>query len=190
MIRFFSYLLAAACIAVPLSASAAPHDARIKDVIESQVRKWLADPVVIEAIKAQNGKHQGLSQDEIIRMDKTWRQETQSGARPFIDAVLANELSRHLRAMKDSADGLFTEIFVMDNKGLNVGQSDVTSDYWQGDEAKWKNSFLAGPHAVFIDEVEFDESTQQYQVQVSVAIDEGGSAIGAATIGMNVELLE
>ena len=35
-----------------------------------------------------------------------------------------------------------------DNKGLNVGQSDVTSDYWQGDEAKWKKSYKMGAGAV------------------------------------------
>jgi uncharacterized phage infection (PIP) family protein YhgE len=37
---------------------------------------------------------------------------------------------------------------VKDNKGLNVGQSDVTSDYWQGDEAKWKKSYKMGAGAV------------------------------------------
>jgi hypothetical protein len=80
----------------------------------------------------------------------------------------------------------------MDNKGLNVAQSDVTSDYWQGDEAKWKKSFLAGPDGLFIDEVEFDESTQTYQAQVSVSIadPDSGEAIGAITVGVNVELLE
>ena len=79
----------------------------------------------------------------------------------------------------------------MDNKGLNVGQSDVTSDYWQGDEAKWKKTFLVGPDAVFIDKVEEDESTQQFQSQVSLSIVDPTTknVIGAVTIGIDVEVL-
>ena len=71
----------------------------------------------------------------------------------------------------------------MDMKGLNVGQSDVTSDYWQGDEAKWQKTYGVGPSAVLIDEVEFDDSSQTYQSQVSIAV-------VAVTVGVNVEMLE
>ena len=86
---------------------------------------------------------------------------------------------------------MVTEIFVMDNKGLNVGQSDVTSDYWQGDEAKWQKTFLAGADAVFIDAVEFDESTQTFQSQLSLPVvdPQSGDVIGAVTIGVNVDTL-
>ena len=77
----------------------------------------------------------------------------------------------------------------MDNKGLNVGQSDVTSDYWQGDEAKWQKTFSVGPTAVFVDKVEKDESTQKFQTQVSISIVDGGAAIGAVTVGLDVEML-
>jgi len=79
----------------------------------------------------------------------------------------------------------------MDAKGLNVGQSDPTSDYWQGDEAKWQKTFSAGADAVFVDEVEQDESTQQLQSQASFTISdpETGEPIGAATAGINLEML-
>ena len=184
--------IAAALVAAPLAVHAGPHDAQIRNVIETNVKNWLSDPVVIESIKAQNNKHGGLSQTDIDTMDKQWRAETKSGSGQLIGEVLANSLSAHLKGVKQGSSGLFTEIFIMDNKGLNVGQSDVTSDYWQGDEAKWKNTFLAGAGAVFIDEVEFDESTQQYQVQTSVAISDPATqeVIGAVTIGVNVEMLQ
>jgi hypothetical protein len=33
-----------------------------------------------------------------------------------------------------------------------VGQSDVTSDYWQGDEGKWQKTFGTGDaNAIFVD---------------------------------------
>ena len=96
-----------------------------------------------------------------------------------------------LKSKKDEAGGLFSEIFIMDAKGLNVGQSDVTSDYMQGDEAKWQNTYAAGPDAVFIDEVEFDDSSQQFQSQANLTIVDPatGKPIGAITVGVNVEQL-
>ncbi|MGO7624082.1 hypothetical protein ACC687_38970, partial [Rhizobium ruizarguesonis] len=50
---------------------------------------------------------------------------------------------------KEASGGKITEIFVMGAKGLNVGQSDTTSDYCQGDEANFQKSFGAGKDAVF-----------------------------------------
>ena len=79
----------------------------------------------------------------------------------------------------------------MDNRGLNVGQSEVTSDYWQGDEAKWKKTFLVGPNAMIIDDVELDESTQTFQSQLSMSITDQatGEVIGAITVGVDVEAI-
>ena len=79
-------------------------------------------------------------------------------------------------------------IFVMDNQGANVAMTDKTSDYWQGDEAKFKNSF--GKGSVFVDEVEFDDSTQAYLCQVSVPVTDGGAVIGAITFGIDVDRVE
>ena len=93
--------------------------------------------------------------------------------------------------MKKERGGQVLEIFVMDNRGLNVAQSDVTSDYWQGDEAKWKKTYSVGPDAVFVDEVELDESSQTFQAQISMSIKDPATnaVIGAITVGVNVDEL-
>jgi hypothetical protein len=147
--------------------------------------------LVVDAIKRQNAEHASISAADIGHVDKQWRAQTKQASRPLIDKVMARLLSRYLKDVKLKGRGLYTEIFVMDNKGLNVGQSDVTSDYWQGDEAKWKKTFLVGPNAVFIDKVEEDESTQQFQSQVSLSIVDPTTknVIGAVTIGIDVEVL-
>ena len=87
--------------------------------------------------------------------------------------------------------GLFTEIFVMDARGLNVAQSTVTSDYWQGDEDKFTLSFGAGADAIHLGEIEQDESTQTFQSQVSVAVVDPatGAVIGAITAGVDLSML-
>ncbi|OSQ42882.1 hypothetical protein THS27_12850 [Thalassospira sp. MCCC 1A01428] len=156
------------------------------------VKAWLSDPLVIDAVKAQNAENAGLSQDDIDKLDKEWRAETSATDKPLIDKVLARPLSKFLREKADETEGLITEIFVMDNKGLNVGQSDVTSDYWQGDEAKWQKTFPVGPDAIHMSDVELDESTQTYQSQLSLPVidSDGTTVIGAVTVGINVELLE
>ncbi len=171
--------------------AAAPHEAPMRDFASSTVKGWISSPTVIDAVKAQNDKHADLSQGEIDKLDKQWRAETGASDRPLIDAVLANALSKFLAEAKNGTQGLVTEVFVMDNKGLNVGQSDVTSDYWQGDEAKWKKTFLAGPDAMLIDEIEKDESTQTFQSQLSMSIVDPatGKVIGAITVGVNVDAL-
>ncbi len=171
-------------------ANEGPHVAPIKAYVEANVMSWLSDPAVIAAIQAQNERHQGISSDQINELDQAWRAQTEGGDRPLIDEVLSNELSSFLADRKNEAGGMITEVFVMDSVGLNVGQSDVTSDYWQGDEAKWQMTFQEGAGAIFVDEIETDESTQTLQSQVSIAIsDESGAAIGAVTLGINVSAL-
>jgi hypothetical protein len=164
---------------------------QINGVLDNQVKTWLSDPVVVNAIKAQNSETGGLSAGDIDALDQQWRAEADAGSGPLIDKVLANELSAFLKGKKDASDGLYSEIFVMDAKGLNVGQSDVTSDYMQGDEGKWQKTYQVGPDAVFIDEVEFDDSSEQFQSQANLTIVEpaNGQPIGAITIGINVEKL-
>ncbi|MCW0232506.1 MAG: hypothetical protein OJJ21_02795 [Ferrovibrio sp.] len=167
------------------------HAPKAQAWAEKTLREWMKDPVVIEAVKAQNAKHAGLTQDKVDALDKQWRAETKASAKPLINEVMGNPLSAFLKKKEAEGKGLVTEIFVMDNKGLNVGQSDVTSDYWQGDEAKWQKTFSVGPAAVFVDKVDKDESTQKFQTQVSISIVDpaGGAVIGAVTVGLDVEML-
>lgn len=171
--------------------AAGPHEVPIRDFAKSTVEAWISSPIVLKAIAKQNARHAGLSQGDIVAMDKKWRAETSKVNRPMIERVLANELSRFLAQAKKDQHGIVTEVFVMDNRGLNVGQSDVTSDFWQGDETKWKKTYLVGPDAMIIDELELDESTQTFQSQLSMSITDRatGRVIGAITVGIDVEAI-
>ena len=186
MIGAFGALLGAAT-----AQAGAPDAAQIRAAVEDKVKSWTSDGVVVDSIKAQNEKSTALSDADIEKLDQQWRAETGASERPLVDGTLGNALSAFLQKVKGDGGGLFTEIFVMDNKGLNVGQSDVTSDYWQGDEAKWQETFLVGPDAVHVSEVEFDESSQTYQSQVSLPIVDPATSqpIGAVTVGVDVALI-
>jgi opacity protein-like surface antigen len=182
---------AVAAVALTGAALANEFTAPITKLADTKVRQWIKDPAIIDAVKAQNQKHAGLTQADIDALDKKWRAETGSSSQPMIQAVLSNSLSKFLKTKKESSKGLYTEIFVMDNKGLNVGQSDVSSDYWQGDEAKWKKTYPVGANAIHISDVEKDESTQTFQSQLSLPVVDpaNNQVIGAITLGINVEQL-
>ena len=187
-----TFLFACTAFALPMGVSMA-QDAQlapISDYVTGKVKPWLNDPVIIEAIKAQNVANAKLGDADIDALDKKWRGEVDGSDHAMIDGVLGNALSKFLQEKKTGSSGTITEIFVMDAKGLNVGQSDTTSDYWQGDEAKFQKSFGAGKDAIFVDEIEKDESTQTLQSQASVTIsDDKGTPIGAITVGVNVDAL-
>jgi len=185
-------LLSAAVLSfMPIQAHANEFKPQIESFYASNIKGWLRDEKVISAIKAQNSQNASLSSEQIDQMDKQWRAEAKSGSGNLIEKTLSNALSKFLKDKKASHKEVITEIFVMDNKGLNVGQSDVTSDYMQGDEAKWQKTYGSGKDTVFIDEVEFDDSSQKFQTQVSSTIVDpaDGKPIGAITVGLNVENL-
>lgn len=186
---FISLLLVAATTSLPVVALANDYADAITQHANTVVKSWLSDAVIIDAVKAQNDTHANLTQADIDRLDKQWRAEVSASSKPTIDSVLGNALSGFLKAKQASSNGLYTEIFVMDNKGLNVGQSEITSDYWQGDEPKWQDTYTKGAGSLHISEVEEDESTQTYQSQLSLPILDPASQqpIGAITIGINVE---
>ncbi|WP_027667667.1 hypothetical protein [Rhizobium leguminosarum] len=187
-----AFLLACTAFAAPIGVSMA-QDAKlapISDYVTSDVKPWLNDPAIIEAVKVQNTANANLSAADVDALDKKWRAEVDGSDHSMIDGVLNNALSKFLQGKKEASGGKITEIFVMDAKGLNVGQSDTTSDYWQGDEGKFQKSFGAGKDVVFVDEIEKDESTQTLQSQASVTIsDDKGTPIGAITVGVNVDAL-
>ncbi|MFT4727559.1 MAG: hypothetical protein ACI9UN_002056 [Granulosicoccus sp.] len=185
-------LIAFAALAISQSAYADPKIIAAAELFaERTVSTWLTDPMIVTAIKVQNAQNAGLSQADIDALDKQWRAESKDSQGPLISKLIQNSLSEFLRGVKDEGEGLMTEIFIMDDKGLNVGQSDITSDFWQGDEAKWQKTFSAAPKSMFVDEVEMDESTQRFQTQVSIAITDPdtGKNIGAVTIGVDAENL-
>ncbi len=181
--------LAAILAAVPAFAGQ-DYKAVIAQMVEDSLRADIATPQVIAAIEEQNVEHAGIDQARIDALDSQWVAELAAGGGPLITETMANATSDYLKTVQAKYNGLITEIFVVDNLGLNVGQSERTSDYWQGDEAKFQKTYPFGADAVFVDDVDLDESTQTMQSQVSFTlVDASGAPIGAVTIGVNVDAL-
>ncbi|SNY90904.1 hypothetical protein SAMN04515647_1091 [Cohaesibacter sp. ES.047] len=153
-----------------------------------QIDQWLDREIVSMSIEAQNKRYGTLTQQQITDLDNKWRTENEQEDKPLISATLSSPLSVYLSRMQGQSYGLFVEIFVMDNKGLNVGQSSITSDFWQGDEAKFQKTYEVSPDAIFVDEPEWDENIGIWRVQVNKSLrnPKTKELIGAATIEVNL----
>ncbi len=183
----FRSTLVALSLLTAQTAFAADVPPAMTQYIEGDLMGWVNDPVIVAAIKEQNVRTASLSSDEIIAQDTDWRAQVGGTDTPLISAVLDAPLSAFLTEHLEKSGGRILEVFVMDHVGLNVAASNVTSDYWQGDEAKFQKTYGAGAGSIFVDDVELDESTQAYQGQVSFAVTDpaSGDVIGAITVGLN-----
>lgn len=180
-------MVVAAGLAAP--AAAGSHEKKIQAYVASNIRGWLTSDELVNAVDQQNIDNLGLTDSDITKLDQRWRKEVIRGGGSLMKSKMDNELSAFLRGIKAASGGVITEIFVMDNLGLNVGQTDGTGDYMQGDEAKWQKTFLVGADAVFIDDVEEDGGMHIAQASLTVARD-NGARLGAVTIGINVDALK
>jgi hypothetical protein len=170
------------------SSPAAPSD----DEWKTYVNKYMSEvvslaanaPEVIAAVQEQNAANAGLSPDQIEALDRQWRAERKVNGGPLTHAKMFNPTSQFLKGFKTAANGPIIEIFIMDDKGLNVAQTEPTSDYMQGDEDKWQKSFGAGPWMTFVDKPE--EQDGKKTVQVSTTLVDNDVAIGAMTVSIDL----
>lgn len=189
-------LIGAMILGVPMIAPAQQssvneheYGAVVLEYAENELQEWINDPVIIYAIKEQNARNKDVSKLKIKRLDKQWIEGGRYG--PMLLELLDRQASVIARDRRELSNGVVNEIIVMDDIGMNVAISDPTSDFFQGDEAKWLETYLVGPDAVHIGDLEFDDSTQKVQTQVSLTVTdpETGQAIGAVTLGISLEKL-
>jgi hypothetical protein len=179
------FLLAAAITLVAATMVVAQDQSVPKSLVRftnSTLVKIGQDATLVSLVEAQNAKRVSLA--KIQEIDKQWIAE--KGINAFMSGLLGNSASTRLLSLTGQY-GFILEAFVMDNQGALVGLTNKTSDYWQGDEAKFTDSYKGGTGAVHYGEPEFDESANATIVQISVPVSKGGKAIGAITFGVSIE---
>lgn len=137
------------------------------------------DGAVVKAVQASNALREDLA--AVKKKDQAWAHDPRLRAE-----VLGRPCSARLRELV-ADDPFVVEAFVMDERGALACATVATSDYWQGDEAKWQKTFQQGLPA-FIDEPALDASTGVYALQLSVPMAEGERRIGAVTVTLKLRL--
>lgn len=174
---------AAFLVSVPLFAQSAGEVQKLLTAEGEKLRAIGKDPVVVAAVQAQNAKK--ISLDAIKATDGRWIAGSEVA---LVQQTLTGPCAERLRALI-ATNPAYSETFAMDDQGALVCATAKTSDYWQGDEAKWERAFNGGKGDVFIDRPKFDESAKARIAQISVPVMDGNKAIGAVTIGIVIEKL-
>lgn len=183
-------LHAAAYVALSsLPGVASEFEPAARTFYETEITQWAADPVLIQALHESNAMTAGRSDDETQALDQEWRSQIGDTGAPLIASIMENDASQFLRQQTERYAGLITEISLIDANGFNAGISHRTSDYFQGDEDQFNEVFPNGAGATWYSDVEFDESSQSYQINVAMTIvDPASSAvIGTMTVSLNPE---
>ena len=168
---------------IALSGQAEPTAAvHIRDTAYARVARAQAiarDSSIHSAVSASNARFE--PPDLVRRRDALWVANPRD---PLRQEVVQAPCSAKVREMvKD--DPVVVEAFVMNDRGTLVCSIAETSDYWQGDEAKWQRTFVEGKDA-FVEEPAFDASSGKYAIQLSVPIAEAGKRIGAVTLTLKL----
>ena len=142
-------------------------------------QKVAADPELLRAVLAKNAVPE--SPAEIQRKDEEWIRNPRD---PLRRELTQNACAVRLRKLVGD-DAIIVEAFLMDERGGLVCSTVETSDYWQGDEAKWQRTYEKG-EAVFVDEPALDASTHTFAVQLSVLVSDQGHRNGALTFTLKV----
>ncbi len=169
-----------------ISPLATNERSKLKLMLDVLVQPWLGSNEVMQALAQSNSEHRDLTVEKIIAMDARWQSEVVSGEHVMSARMLQNPLSQYLKIVRERQHELITEIIVMDARGVNVGISDLTSDYWQGDEDKFQRASVL-TSGVYLSDIMFDASTQKFQVQASFPLREKGALVGVVTVGIDIE---
>ena len=156
--------------------------AKAREAVKARVplaQAIAADPELLKAVQAKNSS--GESDADILKKDKEWQANQRY---PLRQELTSNACAERLKKLL-AGETIVVEAFLMDNKGALVCASRETSDYWQGDEAKWQNTY-ADDKPVFIDHPALDVSSNAFGVQLSVLVKEGGAKAGALTLTLKV----
>lgn len=163
-------------------------DDQIEELLEVKIRfatHMAFQPNIVRAVETQN--NQQLTLDEIKERDQVWI-DANGGSNSLIREITRNEIARYLQRRVENNSAI-DEVFITDNQGANVAAFPPTSDYWQGDEGKFTESFNNGDGTVFIGPLEQDASTNKTQVQISAPIISRNETIGVLIMGVSVDYL-
>lgn len=162
---------------------------QIKELLARKIERWKQLPKLESLLKERNLKSRRLSQQEIAERDKKWIRAFLQNDFAYPINLVDQEMSARLREIKKQSQDVITEIIITDARGLNVAISDMTSDYWQGDEEKFTEVFAKPANTLHFGEINYDESTKRFQLHLSVPLysEKKFEPLGVIVFGVDVE---
>ncbi|MFV3128726.1 hypothetical protein [Niveispirillum sp. KHB5.9] len=176
------------CAAANMALS--PTERRVALAVAQGVKEQLSREYgLIPALLAASRANGAVPVQQIMAADQDFQAHRTEQAYPAALTLHDHPLTALLSRLRAASGGVVSEILLFDNVGMTLAADPMPSDLWQADEAKYSMTVPQGPDAVFIDNIDFDQSTNQFSVQVSLTIagDQPGQVIGGLTVGLNIE---
>lgn len=130
-------------------------------------------------ISALTGDIRALTRSELDDLDARWgRMGLDEAPMP---SILNNPAAAHLKHLQREDDRM-AELFLTDRFGQLVAATERTSDYYQGDEDWWQQTFNAGAGRIYIPPVSYDESSGVWGVDLCLPVRHKGAVIGIVKI--------
>ncbi|MBN2121246.1 MAG: HAMP domain-containing protein [Candidatus Omnitrophica bacterium] len=166
----------------------------VSELLEQNIRNifvYVTEPVHREAILASEAKYKDKDRAEIetyfLQMDKQWVEAKPNSplVTEYMRGKSAERLEKYTLLHKTIA-----EIFTTDKFGGLSAASSKTSDFYQADEEWWQKAYNSGKGAVYIGDIEYDESSEKTALPVAVPIrDEKGEVVGVCKAVLDVGVL-
>lgn len=153
----------------------------------SLMKRLLLSKNILNEVKSSNNEFKSIKLDEILKLDKVWRSSGENSL--FIVKFMNNLCALDLKEIQAKYPE-FGEIFVTNRKGLNVCQTNKTSDYYQADEKWWQNVYKNKSFKGSYSGIEFDESLGRQSISIHIPIVDQGKILGIAKAVMQLDNIE
>jgi hypothetical protein len=168
------------------------EELRIRTLADRLIRELHGILNIEQAVEA-GPRQQNFT--DVMTQDSVWQVLPPDTPTALARYILQLPGSRALHGWKVTHNGLVSEAMVINDMGTLAAMSQLTSDYWQGDEPKYQEVVrstrkgLKGLEALYISTIRFDASTSQFQVTVSAPVEpiQEGVPKGIIVLGLNAE---
>lgn len=153
-------------------------DAALQGKIDAemkQIQVWAGDPVILNAVKAQNAS---LPPEYAAMTQEKWAALTVMD--PFVRSFTKNEAGQFLRGKKTD---LILRMFLSDANGIKVAFSSKTLSWWHKGDPKHEQAMTGKTWQGLLEQ---DKATGLQQVQVSVPILDGDKPVGSLVVSLGV----
>lgn len=180
--RFSFFVTAALGLFVAVSgAHAQALDSAVQAKLDEQIKLiavWAADPVIVEAVRANNA---ALPPEHAALTQAKWKALTVLD--PLVRGFTRNPVGQLLKSRKTD---LVTEAFVSNAEGMKVGFLAKTSNWSHKGNPK-HDVPMTGKSWQGVAEV--DESSGMQQIQIAVPVLDAGKPIGSLVVGISLSKL-
>ena len=152
------------------------------DRLKQTAAEWAADPLIVGAVKAQNGK------GPVAGMDNAkWKSIRRSD--PTIQAFVQSPAGQFLKAKIQASSGTLDKAFLNAAQGEKVAFAEKTISYLHKGQEKFDVPMSTGKPWQMSKQW-FDESLQGFALQVSAPVMDGGKVIGVLVASVPVVHLD